>query len=521
MKDCSMARRTLFVRFIVLSAILFGLLSLTSCDMIEDLLATSDEPGTIYGYVVMEDNASRTNVSVTATNSDGTLTYTTTTDKNGYYCIEQVTPAKYTLTFKKTAYADAQKSITLRGGKNADAGTVTLYISYGYIKGKVTDTDGKPISKATVTISNSSSKYSAVSDTKGNYSIKAKQGTYTEIKFDCTCWSTQSMSLGSNKITVSANKTVTVSDYKLTAHHNFESAGVDPKTGKKINRCSVCGVETPVTGALWAGVRVSSYGMVADESDPYAFEEFPNVDEMTSFGQTMSSLYEGSTGAYLLIVGTMSSNNTCSLAFPITGTYDHIKGSSKDKYESYLDAMDDAGYSVWLQVESGDADLETLVELVMNRYGHHSCVKGFGIDVEWHFPVEGSDRGTKLSDTDAQKVLAKVRTYNENYTVFVKHWREDYLPSKMEGLIYVNDSQQFHSLDDVKEDFSDWAAYYAPYPVMFQIGYKADRPIWNEFDNPLKEFGEAILEACTSGNDIGIIWVDFTLCDALKKVPTT
>ena len=89
----------------------------------------------------------------------------------------------------------------------------------------------------------------------------------------------------------------------------------------------------------------------------------------------------------------------------------------------------------------------------------------------------------------------------------------------MEGLIYVNDSQQFHSLDDVKEDFSDWAAYYAPYPVMFQIGYKADRPIWNEFDNPAKEFGEAILEACTSGNDIGIIWVDFTLCDVLKKVP--
>ena len=519
MKNCSMTRRTLFVRFIVLSAILFGLLSLTSCDMIEDLLATSDEPGTIYGYVVMEDNAARTNVSVTATNSDGSLTYSTTTDKNGYYCIEQVTPAKYTLTFKKTAYADAQKSITLRGGKNADAGTVTLRISYGYIKGKVTDSAGNPLAKATVTVSNSSTKYSAVSDSKGNYSIKAKPGTYSTIKFDCTCWSTQSISLGSNKITLAAEKTVTVADYKLSAHHTYESAGVDPKTGKKINRCTVCGFETPVTGALWAGVRVSSYGMVADESDPYAFEEFPSASEMATFGETMSSLYPGSTGAYLLIVGTMSSNNTCSLAFPVTGSYDYIKGSSKDKYESYLDEMDAKGYAVWLQVESGNADLETLVELVMNRYGHHSCVKGFGIDVEWHFPVENSDRGTKLSDTDAQKVLAKVRTYNENYTVFVKHWREDYLPSKMEGLIYVNDSQQFHSLDDVKEDFSDWAAYYAPYPVMFQIGYKADRPIWNEFDNPLKEFGEAILEACTSGNDIGIIWVDFTLCDALKKVP--
>ena len=517
MKNSSVTHRTIFVRFIVFMAILFGLLSLTSCDMLEDLLATSDEPGTIYGYVKMEDGDAQSGVAITATNSDGTLTYTATTDKNGYYLIEQVTPAKYTLSFKKTAYAVSQKSITVRGGKNTDAGTVTLHITYGYIKGKVTDSAGNPLAKATVTVSNSSTRYSAVTDSKGSYSIKAKPGTYTAIEFDCTCWSTQ----WSNKITLTANKTVTVSDYKLSAHHSFEVAGTDQTTGKKINRCTVCGFETTVTGALWAGVRVSSYGMIKDEDEPYAFDEFPSVSDMTSFGETLSSLYEGSTGAYLLIVGTATGENrdTCSLAFPVTGSYDYIKGSSKDKYEAYLTAMDAAGYSVWLQVESGDADLEKLVELVMDRYGHHTCVKGFGIDVEWHFPIEGSDRGTPLSDTDAQKVLAKVRTYNNNYTVFVKHWRKDYLPSKMEGLIYVNDSQQFHSLDDVKEDFSDWAAHYAPYPVMFQIGYKADRPIWNEFDNPAKKFGEAILEACNSGNDIGIIWVDFTLCDVLKKVP--
>ena len=505
---------------LVFSAILFGLLSLTSCDMLEDMLGNSNEPGTIYGYVVLEDGASRSNITITATSSDGSQVYSVKTDKNGYFLIEEVTPANYTLSLMKTAYAETKKSIKVKGGKNVDAGTLTLYISYGYIKGKVTDSAGKPLAKATVSVSASNLKYSAVTDNNGNYTIKAKPGTYTAIKFDCTCWTTQSISLGSNKITVTADKTSNVADYKLSAHHTYVSAGTDPVSGNKINRCSVCGFETTVTGAMWAGVRVSSYGMVADEDEPYAFDEFPSATEMATFGETMQSLYSGSTGAYLLIVGPLGSNNSCSLSFPVTGTYDYIKGSKNDRYEAYLDEMDAKGYSVWLQVESGNADLETLVELVMDRYGHHSCVKGFGIDVEWHFPVENSDRGTKLSDADAQKVLAKLRTYNENYTLFVKHWREDYLPSKMEGLIYVNDSQQFHSLDDVKEDFADWAAYYAPYPVMFQIGYKADRPIWNEFDNPLQEFGEAILEACTSGNDIGIIWVDFTLCDALKKVPT-
>lgn len=511
-----MTRRTLLICF-VFPAILLGLLSLTSCDMLEDLLGNSDEPGTIYGYVVMEDGASSSGVSVTATSSDGSLTYSTKTDTNGYFCIEEVSPAKYSISFTKTAYAEAQKSVTLKGGKNLDIGTITLYISYGYIKGKVTDSAGNPLAEATVTATGSNLKYSAVTDSNGNYSIKAKPGTYSKIKFDCSCWTTQS----SCKITLTANKQVTVPDYRLSGHHSFVEAGVDKDTGKKIRRCTVCGFESIAASAVWAGVRVSSYGMVRKSSNPYAFEEFPDVDDMVGFGETMQSLYDGSTGAYLLIVGTMSGSDTCSLAFPVSGSYDCIKGSKSDRYESYLDAMDEAGYSVWLQVEPGYADLETLVTLVMNRYGHHSCVKGFGIDVEWHEPIADTDTGTKLSDTDAQKVLAKARSYNENYTVFVKHWREDYLPSKMEGLIYVNDSQQFSSLDEVKADFSSWAAYYAPYPVMFQIGYKADRPIWNEFDNPAKEFGEAILDACSSGNDIGIIWVDFTLCDVLTKVPTT
>ena len=111
-----------------------------------------------------------------------------------------------------------------------------------------------------------------------------------------------------------------------------------------------------------------------------------------------------------------------------------------------------------------------------------------------------------------------MQAINDDYTVFVKHWDTKYLPDAQDGLIFVNDSQQFESLDEVKEDFSDWAKHYDPCPVMFQIGYKADRSIWNEFDNPAKEFGEAILEACTTDNDIGIIWVDFTLADVIDKI---
>ena len=53
---------------------------------------------------------------------------------------------------------------------------------------------------------------------------------------------------------------------------------------------------------------------------------------------------------------------------------------------------------------------------------------------------------------------------------------------------------------------------------MFQIGYDADSWIWNKYANPAKEFGQEIVNVCNSGNDVGIIWVDFTLKEAMSKI---
>ena len=262
----------------------------------------------------------------------------------------------------------------------------------------------------------------------------------------------------------------------------------------------------------WAGIRVSTYGM----RDSFGRNNFPDVDKMAGFAETMESNYEGSTGAYLLIVGTMSGDDSCSLNFPVAGEYDYIYGSKNDRYEEYLDKFDEMGYSVWLQVEPGYADLVTLAKLVMDRYGHHSCVKGFGIDVEWHKPIEGVEEGTKLSAQDARAVLAKVREYNPDYTVFVKHWEAAWLPPDIEGLIYVDDWQYFTSVQNAVDVFSTWSKTFAPYPVMFQIGYEADKWLWSKYDDPAKEFGQAIVEGCNTGNDVGVIWVDFTLDDVME-----
>lgn len=276
----------------------------------------------------------------------------------------------------------------------------------------------------------------------------------------------------------------------------------------------------------WAGIRFSQYGIRRS----FGKDNFPGPDTTAGFMDKMASFYEGSTGACILIVGTISTekddsgniiNGRCSLTFPLSKKIENASGSKEDFYEDYLTAMDNAGLSVWLQVEPGDADLVELATEVMTRYKNHPCVKGFGIDVEWYeyrkrtYQEEGDS--SKLKNTLAKKVLDAVRAINPEYTVFVKHWDTAWLPTRMEGLIYVNDSQQFMNMDQVISEFSDWARTYAPQPVMFQIGYDADTWIWNKYTNPAKEFGQAIIDGCKSGNEVGIIWVDFTLSKVINK----
>jgi len=279
----------------------------------------------------------------------------------------------------------------------------------------------------------------------------------------------------------------------------------------------------------WAGIRVSEYGM----EDAYG--DFPSTTKMKNLVGTMSSYYKGSKGTVILIVGTISSQRdksgnitkgSCSLEFPLSKEITNARGSDVDFYDSYLSVFDRAGYSVWLQVEPGDANLVELATEVMSHYApRHKCVKGFGIDVEWYkYRKNASDKegdSSGISDTEAQQVVEAVRAvkndFGIDYTVFVKHWDEDYLPPEYrDGLIFVSDSQIYRSIDAMRDDFAGWAEHYAPNPVMFQIGYNADKWFWSKLENPARDLGAYIAAGCNSGNEVGIIWVDFTLKEVLN-----
>ncbi len=255
---------------------------------------------------------------------------------------------------------------------------------------------------------------------------------------------------------------------------------------------------------MHAGLRASSYGV----------SPFPDAEEWETDMKEMASYWPGSQPTGIWLVGLMEPpdvlGSNCHLEFPepAGGPYQNITFESTDLHESYFDYFDTHGIDVWLQVEPGDANMNTLIDLVLDQYGHHSCVKGFGLDVEWY-----TTTGASVTDSNAQTWESRVKSHNSSYTLFIKFWNIDRTPPSYRGdIIFVDDSQQFSSLAEMVSEFANyWAPEFYPNPVWFQYGYEADQVWWQNLTNPPKDIGDAINDAIPQ--ECGLFWVDFTMRD--------
>lgn len=265
-------------------------------------------------------------------------------------------------------------------------------------------------------------------------------------------------------------------------------------------------VQASPQNIIYAGVRSSSYGI----------KPFPEPQGWQKAIQTMSGYFEGSTPCAIWIVGKFERNKACHLFFPSDGkVYTNIEFETVDKHEKYLSYFDTVGIKVFLQVEPASADLPILIDLVLNRYKHHACVIGFGVDVEWHRESENPEWGVAVSDQQAEMWENRVKEHNPQYKLFLKHWDRKWMPENYRGdIVFVDDSQILPNLDAMLDEFVDyWSAYFYPNMVFFQIGYPSDKPWWQKLDNPPTDIGKAI--ASRINQDCGIFWVDFTLRDVL------
>ena len=160
----------------------------------------------------------------------------------------------------------------------------------------------------------------------------------------------------------------------------------------------------------------------------------------------------------------------------------------------------------------------TLIDLVLSRYGQHPCVAGFGIDIEWYQQNQYFE-GKAISDEKAQTWSSQVRSYNQDYILFLKHWLPEKMPPDYrQGLVFVDDSQKFITLNEMAAEFEHWGNTFSPSPVAFQFGYKSDQRWWEEYNDPPLEIGKLLLSRIP--NLAGLFWVDFTAAELWPVPPS-
>jgi hypothetical protein len=261
----------------------------------------------------------------------------------------------------------------------------------------------------------------------------------------------------------------------------------------------------PPPHVAWAGARSSASGI----------QPFPEPAEWERAIRAMSAHYPGSTPVGIWIVGRINSPYTCRLEFPGDGAvFPNVRFEETDRHERYLEAFDRAGIKVFLQVEPAHADMKTLIDLVLGRYGGHPCVIGLGVDVEWHREADQPGRGVAVDDATGRQWESWVKAHDPGYRLFLKHWNPGWLcPAYRGDIVFVDDSQNVESAEALVAEFEAWGRHFRPNPVLFQIGYPRDKPWWSRLAEPPKTLGRAIADRIDQ--TCGIIWVDFTLRDVL------
>ena len=261
-------------------------------------------------------------------------------------------------------------------------------------------------------------------------------------------------------------------------------------------------------GLRGAGIRSSTYGRPNDPGPGY----------WARTGVEIAAKFPGAKPEAIWIVSRLNGRGT-EMSFPVPPGGDPlITGMAEDISEPVLKLFDERGYRVWLQTEPGWAPVDEAFHVMLDRYGHHPCVIGVGVDVEWH-RSNNPDLGDPVTDEMAAKWLAAARSHNPSYRMFLKHFREDVMPPTLrEGILFVDDSQIFESSDAMIEEFAKWGRTFAPAPVAFQYGYQTDRPWWGKMKDPVKEIGDRILAA--TPNAEALIWVDFSVRDVFPPDPS-
>jgi hypothetical protein len=213
--------------------------------------------------------------------------------------------------------------------------------------------------------------------------------------------------------------------------------------------------------------------------------------------EQIASSIKGTSPANIWVVGRIvfSPPGTCILSFPSNQTYPHMFFEAEDANEDCLKAFDDNEIKVCLEVEPGFADVNQLINVVLERYGHHPCILGVAVDLEWRWNSPQTRETVPVTDDEANQWLSSIKSHNPNYKLFLIHWLTNVMPhTAREDIVFIDDAQDFNSLDSLVEDSKLWGRNFSRTDVGCIFGYRKDLDWLSKLENPPKDIGLALIQ---------------------------
>jgi len=263
------------------------------------------------------------------------------------------------------------------------------------------------------------------------------------------------------------------------------------------------------------GWRTSDYGI----QDPTAVIQ-SNYAYYIEAAKGMALKFPGSAPGGIYTVGyihNMGTNMPTQLQ-SVLGTMPYVGYDSQADPEVMLTAFDNAGLSIILGIEPGNADINVLATKILGKYKNHSCVKGFGLDNEWYKTESGNVTMTSAAATSFRDAI---RAVNSGYKVLLKHYDASRLPKGISGITYLTDTCGFTAYNEAISEYIAWGNSFSGSEVAYQLGYDqmecGENPNWWLNLAPKPGYGEAAVKifnsisASISNPVYSVYWADFTI----------
>lgn len=139
---------------------------------------------------------------------------------------------------------------------------------------------------------------------------------------------------------------------------------------------------------------------------------------------TVAHTYGGENAVVDLVVAQAHSDGHIALPFPFKDEESLYTTGKNDPVELYLEKFDSEGLNVILSIQPLNANVTSLMDILLSRYDHHKCIIGINVDLEWkesgipHY-VNNDERDAWLNAIKSHNTQLKLfLTYYEDHTHF-------------------------------------------------------------------------------------------------------